>query len=228
MKDSFVFYRSFFEAIKRIKNKDLKSDIFEAVCELALNENEVNIDDDIGNIIMDLIKPQIIANNERYTNGKKGGRPKKTIGYENKNHRLLNEKTIGYENKKPNVNVNDNENVNENDNDNIYTFIEKNFGRTLNSIEFELINQWEDNELTRYAIKQAVLNGVYNFKYINAILNNYKKNNIQTVKQAKEERNKFKNKKIPEWFEKQLENESEELTDDERREIEEIVNGTYK
>ena len=119
MKDSFVFYRSFYNAIKKVEDKNLKSDIFDAICELALNENEVNIENNIGCIIMDLIKPQIIANNERYTNGKKGGRPKKTIGYEEKNHRLSNTKTIGYENKKPNVNenvnVNENENVNVND-----------------------------------------------------------------------------------------------------------------
>ena len=115
MKDSFVFYRSFYNAIKKVEDKNLKSDIFDAICELALNENEVNIENNIGCIIMDLIKPQIIANNERYTNGKKGGRPKKTIGYEEKNHRLSNTKTIGYENKKPNVNENVNENVNVND-----------------------------------------------------------------------------------------------------------------
>ena len=52
-----------------------------------------------------------IANNKRYEDGKKGGRPnnKKTSGYEK-------EKTTGFENKKPNNNVNDNNNENNNDN----------------------------------------------------------------------------------------------------------------
>ena len=58
-----------------------------------------------------LIRPQVNANNKRREDGKKGGRPKKTIGFENENHRLLNSK--------PNVNVNVNENVNVNANENV-------------------------------------------------------------------------------------------------------------
>lgn len=77
MKDSFIFYRSFYEAMQRVKNKELKADIFEAICELGLNENVIELTDDVGQIIMDLIKPQVAANTKRYVNGKKGGRPKK-------------------------------------------------------------------------------------------------------------------------------------------------------
>ena len=79
--------------------------------------------------------------------------------------------------------------------DTIYDFLEQNFGRTLNSIEIEMIKEWNDNELTRYAIKQAVLNGKYNVKYINTILVNYRNNSITTVQQAQEEEKKFKSKK---------------------------------
>lgn len=79
--------------------------------------------------------------------------------------------------------------------DTIYDFLEQNFGRTLNSIEIEMIKEWNDNELTRYAIKQAVLNGKYNVKYINTILVNYKNNSITTVQQAQEEEKMFKSKK---------------------------------
>ena len=50
------------------------------------------------------------------------------------------------------------------DDNNIFSLIEKNFGRTLNSIEIEEIKSWEDNELTRYAIKVAVLKNKYNIK----------------------------------------------------------------
>ena len=79
--------------------------------------------------------------------------------------------------------------------DTIYDFLEQNFGRTLNGIEIEMIREWNDNELTRYAIKQAVLNGIYNVKYINTILVNYRNNSITTVQQAQEEEKKFKSKK---------------------------------
>lgn len=89
----------------------------------------------------------------------------------------------------------------------IYTYIEKNFGRTLSPIEYEQISKWKDNELTRYAIKQAVLNGKYNLKYINAILLNWEKNRITTVQEAQEETNNFKKKKIntPDWLNKEIE-----------------------
>ena len=79
--------------------------------------------------------------------------------------------------------------------DTIYDFLEQNFGRTLNGIEIEMIKEWNDNELTRYAIKQAVLNGKYNVKYINTILVNYRNNSITTVQQAQEEEKMFKSKK---------------------------------
>lgn len=78
-KQSFVFYRSFYEAITKLKDKELKADIFESICELALNNNDIVLDDSVGQIIMELIKPQIVANNKRYESGVKygylGGRP---------------------------------------------------------------------------------------------------------------------------------------------------------
>ena len=112
MKDSFVFYRSFYESTKGLPN-DSRLRLFDNICEMALNGNDIDGLQGIERNIFTLIRPQIEANNQRYENGKKGGRPnKKTIGYEK-------EKTNGYENKKPNVNVNENVNVNDNDNENI-------------------------------------------------------------------------------------------------------------
>ena len=102
--------------------------------------------------------------------------------------------------------------------DTIYDFLEQNFGRTLNSIEIEMIREWNDNELTRYAIKQAVLNGKYNVKYINTILVNYKNNSITTVQQAQEEEKMFKSKKEIK--------KSRTATMDET--LKEIYNGTIK
>ena len=48
----------------------------------------------------------------------------------------------------------------------IYEMIEKEFGRTLSSIEYEIIHAWLEHnfseELIREAVKEAVLNGVSN------------------------------------------------------------------
>lgn len=117
--------------------------------------------------------------------------------------------------------------------DNIYDFIEKNFGRTLSPIEYEEISTWEDNELTRYAIKQSVLNGKYNIRYIAVILNNYKNNSITTVQQAQEQEEIFKKhktrytnprviEKIPDWVGKDIQ--EEYLSDEEVEIFEKMLN----
>lgn len=119
MRESFVFYRSFYKAIKKIKDYKLKSEIYDAICELGLNKNVVELTDDVGQIVMDLIRPQIEANTERYENGKKGGAPKG-----NQNARKQNKTTSGCFEKQPNVN--DNVNVNDNENDNVCVYIADN------------------------------------------------------------------------------------------------------
>ena len=101
-KESFVFYRSFYEAISNIKEDNKRLEIYEAIFELALKNNEIELKDNISKVVMGLIKPQILANNKRYKDGLKGGRPKT--------------KTTGFDKEKPNVNENDNVNENENDN----------------------------------------------------------------------------------------------------------------
>ena len=82
--------------------------------------------------------------------------------------------------------------------DDIFTYLEKTFGRPLGSAEYELASKWEDNDLTRYAIKQAELARVFNVKYIDKILYSYKKDNITTIEEAEkrnEEYQESKNKK---------------------------------
>ena len=74
---------------------------------------------------------------------------------------------------------------------NIYEFVEQNFGRTLSPIEYEEINTWNDTELTRYAIKQAVLSNKCGTKYISRILSAYERENIRTVQQAQERERQY-------------------------------------
>ena len=80
----------------------------------------------------------------------------------------------------------------------IYELIQKEFGRTIGTIEIEIINAWLDNniseELIKEALKEAVFNGVFNLKYIDKILYEWGKDGIKTVKDV-EERRKKRNKK---------------------------------
>ena len=80
-------------------------------------------------------------------------------------------------------------------NNTLYDLIENNFNRTLNSIEYEYISKWKDNELTRYVIKETIAKNICNVKYIDTTLNNYKSRNITTVQQAQEEEQLFQKKK---------------------------------
>lgn len=69
--------------------------------------------------------------------------------------------------------------------DTLYDYLQNN-GFVLSPIHYEEVSTWEDTELTRYAIKEAVLKNIYTIKYISTVLNAYKQNNIKTVQQAKE------------------------------------------
>ena len=69
--------------------------------------------------------------------------------------------------------------------DTLYDYLQNN-GFVLSPIHYEEVSTWEDTELTRYAIKEAVLKNIYTIKYISTVLNAYKQNNITTVQQAKE------------------------------------------
>ena len=105
---------------------------------------------------------------------------------------------------------NDNNGKNEKKNNiiiNIYDFVEQNFGRTLSPVEYEEINTWKDTELTRYAIKQAVLSNKCGTKYISRILSAYERENIKTVQQAQERERKYieaKKQRVQEKYPKRI------------------------
>lgn len=203
-RESFVFYRSFYEALQDLKDKD-RLKVYDAICNLALNEIDNNKFNGIAKTVFTLIKPQLEANTKKYKDGQKGGRPKKTTGYPEK-------KTTGFENKKPNEN--DNVNVNENDNDNVndnasdscvdglqevINFYENNIGLVA-PFALEVLSLYvkkTGKDLVILAMKKAVEANVRNVSYIKSILNNWEKAGIKTVIDAENESNKFKNKNTP-------------------------------
>lgn len=91
--------------------------------------------------------------------------------------------------------VDDNLNNTTTDKRSLFEFVEKIFGRPLGGTEIEVIQTWKDNELTRYAIKQAELARAFNVRYINKILFNYQKDGIKTVAEAEERERKFQESK---------------------------------
>lgn len=115
-RDSFIFYRSFFEAIETLNEKD-QLIIYKAICGYGIDGIEPELTG-LNNSIFTLIKPQLNSNNKKFIDGSKGkeygklgGRPK------GKNPSGVNSKNpSGKKTKTPNVNAN----VNEKDNENVY------------------------------------------------------------------------------------------------------------
>lgn len=68
-KESFVFYRSFFEALQDLKDKE-RLKVYDAICDLALNGNDTKLTG-ISKTVFTLIRPQILSNSKKYENGKK-------------------------------------------------------------------------------------------------------------------------------------------------------------
>lgn len=109
MRESFVFYRSFYDAIKDLP-RDVQGEIYTAIMEYSLYGKETENLKPIARSVFTLMKPQIDVNNKRFENGKRGGRPKsedKPKGNQNETK----EKPKNNQNEtkdEPNVNVNDN------------------------------------------------------------------------------------------------------------------------
>ncbi len=83
----------------------------------------------------------------------------------------------------------DKPNVDESKNTEIYSQIEKEFGRVLSPIEYETIKRWLDSgikeTIVKEALKEAVLNGVFNIKYIDRILYEWGKNGYKRIDKNK-------------------------------------------
>ena len=96
--------------------------------------------------------------------------------------------------------VEENENHRKNDveESDVFSTIEKEFGRTLSSIEYEIIKAWRENnnsdELILEALKEAVFNGVANLRYIDRILSEWNKKGIKTKEDVEKNRKNFKAK----------------------------------
>ena len=106
-RESFVFYRSFYEGIKELP-RDIQGEVLTAIMEYGLNGVTTENQKQITKAMFALIKPQLDANNQRFENGKKGGNPKA-----NCNQTETETKPKQNRNKtkpEPNVNVNDNVN----------------------------------------------------------------------------------------------------------------------
>lgn len=116
-RDSFVFYSSFLKAIRTIKKRDIQAELALAIIEYGITGETAECGEMVS-MAMELIKPQLEANNQKYINGLKGGAPKgnqnaKKEKEQPKNNQETTKEQPKNNQKQPNVNDNVNDNVNE-------------------------------------------------------------------------------------------------------------------
>jgi len=85
---------------------------------------------------------------------------------------------------------------NKEESSNIFDIFERELGRTLSPMEYEIINGWKDNNITEeiivLALKEATYNGVSNFRYIDKIIYEWSKKGIKTKEDVENNRKNFK------------------------------------
>lgn len=81
----------------------------------------------------------------------------------------------------------------------IFEVFENELGRLLSPMELEQIKEWvttiKNDELIIAALKEAVLNGVSNFRYIDAILNEWNKKGYRCRDDILKDRTNYRKKK---------------------------------
>ena len=113
MRTYFIFYRSFYEAINDLPEAQ-QLELYKAIFELSLNDSEPELMG-ISKSIFTLIRPQIVANNQRFKNGSKAKAKRNGSEIEAKQKQSVSE-TEANKNKNKNKNENKNENKKENKN----------------------------------------------------------------------------------------------------------------
>ena len=100
-------------------------------------------------------------------------------------------------------NILDSDTKEQNEND-LYDNFEKEFGRTLSPMEYDIINSWLDSgmskELIIFALKEAVFNGVNSLRYIDKILFEWGKKGIKNPSDI-EKLNKKQEEKVEPYYE---------------------------
>ena len=173
-RDSFIFYRSFYEAIDEIPENN-QAEVYRAIMSYALNQEEYELSG-ISKAIFSLVKPQLDANYRKYENGKQNGSKVEAKQKQSKSKSKANVND--------NVNVNDNDNVNVVDSDSrvdgfqsVIDFFNNNVGQ-LTPFGLSVLESYKDEfsaDVIIYAMQKSVEADKRTIQYIKAILNNWNK-----------------------------------------------------
>ena len=212
IRDSFVFYKSFYEAINNLEKED-QLEVYNAICEYSFSDNIPETLTGVAKAMFILIKPNIDSANARYKasveNGKKGGRPRKN-------------KNLG----KPNNNLDETQqepksNLNDNVDDNVYDNKKEN-NKRKNFIKPILV------EVQKYCEERK--NGIHAEKFVDYYdsigwlvgkkpMKDWKACVRTWEKKEKEVKVSKSDISTPDWFNKKIEKKQDNL-----EELEDILN----
>ncbi len=199
-RDSYIFYRSFYEAIKEIPELEQLA-VYKAISIYALEQEEIELKG-IAKAIFSLVKPQLDANYKKYENGKQ--KKSKTEAKDKQRTSKIGTNVNVNENVNDNVNVNENNNVNDSCADGLQEVIEfynNNIG-SITPFGLEILSDYTkdlNKDIVIYAMQISVEANKRSLSYIKAILNNWNKAGVKTLSDAKNE-NKNKNNTAEEEF----------------------------
>ncbi len=81
----------------------------------------------------------------------------------------------------------------------VFSIFENELGRTLSPMEYEKIKEWvsswNNNELIICALREAVMNGISNFNYIDRILDSWRKKGYKNKEDILKDKEKYRSKK---------------------------------
>ncbi len=82
---------------------------------------------------------------------------------------------------------------------NVFDIFQKELGKTLSPMQYEMIKEWINSgtsqELIIEALREAVLNGVSNFNYIDKIISTWKEKGYNTKEDIIKEKSKYRSSK---------------------------------
>lgn len=216
-KDIFIFYKSFYDAIKKVP-EEYQLEIYNAILQYSLEGKEPENLSNIAEAIFILIKPNIDSSQKRYEtnveNGKKGGRPRKSSNPEpNKKPEKTQQKPNENPNEtqsKPNKNLKEEveeevevkvkKEVDDEEDDNInkvFIAYENNIA-PITEISMDLLTEYCNTlspPLVIKAIEIAVEANVRTAKYVKGILNNWQKKGIKNLIDVENAEQKFRKAK---------------------------------
>ncbi len=95
--------------------------------------------------------------------------------------------------------------VSSNDDNELYDVFEREFGRTLSPMEYDIINNWLESGISKdliiCALKEAVFNGVNNLRYIDKILLEWNKKGIKLPSDVDKKRKKTEDDQDSSYYE---------------------------